>query len=392
MSKNTGYARNIFFSLIISVIILLGIGFISVNYLVPLYDLQSQDIYQFMIYILPIIIGVAFIEIGAMISSKRRISESDLYDELPRNSYDDPLYTAINDDPQKTDYMTKTKSEFIQIKKDDVNVDNPEVDHQFETIANPVNTTVVNAISTLPKPMQERLLSLTDKEAERILTFLANDPNYYESSLETTTAEKLLTLGEEDARKLLYWLEQDAILVDATNIVGADMDSIGLTDAIVLPFDKETSNAIQKFSPKQAQNAVDYILNGEKTEFISVPSTEDFDGSFNAILKTEISNAKDFGYEVSLVFLDIDTSECTEDYDMFIKNINSSCFNFPQKDGSIYLIFPLYNEREALEALNKAFNKINHTYTYGITTVKERYDINVLLLMNEALDNYKSQN
>ncbi len=392
MSKNTGYARNIFFSLIISVIILLGIGFISVNYLVPLYDLQSQDIYKFMIYLLPIIIGIAFIEIGSAISSKTKTKESDLYDQLPRNSYDDPLYTDMNDDPQKTDYMPKVEAEFIPVNQGNIEVNSSVIKKQFETISNPINTTVVNTASNLSKSLQERLLSLSDEDAEKTLIYLDNDSFYYESDLESSTAEKLLTLCEEDANKVLYWLEQDVVLVDTANVVDTNIINREFTDEVVLPFDKDTNEAIINFSLEQAQNAVSYILNGAKTEFIPVPFTEDFDGSFNAILQMEITNAKDIGYEVSLVFMIIDYTDCDIVFDLFLENIKSSCFNFVQEDGSIYLIFPLYNENEAREALDKAFKFINHSFTYGITTINERYDIAVPTLLNEALESYNSQN
>lgn len=393
MAKNTGYARNIFFSLIISVIILLGIGFISVNYLVPLYDLQSQDIYQFMIYILPIIIGIVFIEIGSMISSKTKVKESDPYDQLPRNSYDDPFYTDLKDDPQKVDYMRKSNAEFVPIVQNNFQTKDSPIDQPFETIANPVNTTVVNTISTLSKPLQEKLLSLSDEEAEKILTYLNNDPSYYISDLETSTAEKLLTLCEEDANKLLYWLEQDAVLIESTDVIDSNITDREIVDedSVVLPFDKDISNAIMNFSPKQAQNAVEYILNGTKTEFIPVQYSGSFDGSVNAVLQTEITNAKEFGYEVSLVLMNIDNTECKPVLDRFIENISNSCFNFTQENGSVYLVFPLYNKNETLEALNKSFNNINHSFKFGITTINERYDIDVPSLMNEALDSYKNQ-
>jgi hypothetical protein len=392
MAKNTGYARNIFFSLIISVIILLGIGFLSVNYLVPLYDLQSQDIYKFMVYLLPIFIGITFIEIGSMISSKAKDKKTDPYDLLPRNSYDDPLYSSLDDDPLKTDFMKKSDTDFVPLNQSRVSINQPIVEKQFETIANPVNTTVVNTVSTLPKQIQERLLSLSSEDAERTLNYLANDSSYYESSLETTTAEKLLTLCEEDANKLLYWLEQDAVLVDAADVVDNNITNQKPVDedSVVLPFDKTTNDAILQFTPEQAQDAVEYILNGSKTGFIPVEYTGEFDGSVTAVLKTEIMNAKDFGYEVSLVLMNIDNTENQNNIDMFIENINNSCFNFTQDNGSIYLVFPLYNESEAKEALDKAFNNINHKMKYGITTVNERYDIDVPTLMTEALASYNN--
>jgi hypothetical protein len=100
MSKQTGYARNIFFSIIISILILLTLGFFSIKYLVPIYDLQSKDIFQFLIYLLPILIGFVFIEIGSIIASRENIhSTEDGENLLLKNRNDSTLVENIIDDP-----------------------------------------------------------------------------------------------------------------------------------------------------------------------------------------------------------------------------------------------------------------------------------------------------
>jgi len=375
MAKNSGYARSIFFSLVISIIILLAIGFLSVNYLVPLYDIQSQDIYKFMIYLLPIIIGAAFIEIGTMISSKEKSNDLDPYDQLPRNSYDNPLYADVNDDPLNTNLVSQADTQFVPLHEEKVDVA-PSVEESFNTIATPANE--IKPESELPVSLQQRLLALNNDEAEMALSYLESSTTYCNSVLEESTAQKLLGLTEKEANKLLFLLSEESNVVEA--------------DAVELPFDEHTASAIMNFTEEQAKDAVEYILNGPKTEFIPVKYSGEFDGSVNAVLQTEIKNAKEFEYEVSLVLMNVENKEDPEELQMLLDNVSSACFNFTKEDGSVYLIFPLYNESEAHAVLKKAFNNINHTFKYGLTSLNERYDVEVPTLMNEALDNYNNVN
>lgn len=419
MDKNSGYTKNIFFSLIISVLILLGIGFLSVKYLIPIYDLKSQDIYKFMIYLLPIIIGITFIEIGGMISSKYK-ENKDNYDQLPINSYDEPFYTELKDDPMQNK-VARTDVDFTPVAqaKEEIKKDFNEFNTITHSVAYPSN---------LPDELQKQLLGLDPAQATEALEYINDDKTLYESTLNPELTNQLLKLNEEDAKKVLYWLSEDAILINSDSIESTDVPNIsdlpkdiqakllGLSNedatkalywlsqdpilvdansinsnAVELPFDNETSNAILNFSKADALKAVDYITKGVTEKTLPEKYIGEFDSSVETILKNEISSAKELGYDVSFVLLNAKGNEDKAQIDLLLANVNSSCYSFEKEDGSINLIFPLYNESETKSILNKIFKDIYHTFKYGLTSLNERYDIEITEFINEALTDYNSK-
>lgn len=420
MDKKSEYAKNIFFSLIISVLILLGIGFLSVKYLIPIYDLKSQDIYKFMIYLLPIIIGLTFVEIGSMIASKNNEAK-DNYDQLPINSYDEPFYAPITDDPLHTNNVASTDINLSPVKKhsDDLDYQSDEFNTIKASVAYP---------SDLEDEIQRQLLSLDAQKANDALDFIKEEYNYFKSNLNPDLTNQLLSLNEEDAKKLLYWLSQDVVLItpDSVDSLEDENDSAICEDlqkqllnlseedaknalywlsqapsiknsnsinneSVELPFDNDTNQAILKFSNEDAHKAVEYISRGLDDIDILEKYSEKFDSSIDSILKDEISNAKDLSYDISLVVLNADNSEDIDQINLLLANVNSSCYNFENEDGSIYLIFPLYNKDEAKAILNKNFDKIFHNFKFGITSINERYDINIQEFINEAIKDYSSK-
>lgn len=420
MDKKSEYAKNIFFSLIISVLILLGIGFLSVKYLIPIYDLKSQDIYKFMIYLLPIIIGLTFVEIGSMIASKNNEAK-DNYDQLPINSYDEPFYAPLNDDPLHTHNAASSDINFSPVKKHSEDLEYQS--DEFHTI----NASVAYP-SDLDDEIQRQLLSLDAQKANEALDFVKEDYNYFKSNLNPDLTNQLLSLNEEDAKKILYWLSQDVVLItpdsldsfdeednnaicedlqnqllnlseeDAKNALYwlsqapsiKDSNSIN-NESVELPFDNETNQAILNFSSEDAHKAVDYISRGLDDIDILEKYSEKFDSSIDSILNAEISNANDLGYDISFAVLNADNREDIDQINLLLANINSSCYNFENKDGSIYLIFPLYTKEEAKAILNKNFEKIFHNFKFGITSINERYDINIQEFINEAIKDFNSK-
>ncbi len=421
MAKESGYTKNIFFSLIISVLILLGIGFLSVKYLIPIYDLESQDIYKFMIYLLPIIIGITFIEIGSMISSKDK-DKKDTYDQLPVNSYDAPFYSQLDDDPM-INKISKTDTTFTPVvESSNDSINNTEFATLHQSVAYP---------SDLPDDLQKQLLSLDIEQASEAIDFLHSGKTLYESNIDPDLTKQLLSLSEKDAHKLLYWLSEDAILVNPDSIVTeesqtpshlskdvqeklleldneeankalywlsqdavlVDSNSIEPENekAVELPFDEETSQAILHFSKEDAHKAVDYISKGIVEEAIPQKYAGEFDSSFETVLKNEISSAKELGYDISLVLINADGTEDKAQIDLLLANVNASCYSFENEDGSINLIFPLYTQSETEAMLDKIFNTIYHKFKYGISSLDERFDIEIQEFLNESLNNFNSK-
>jgi len=222
MSKQTGYARNIFFSIIISLLVLLALGFLSIKYLVPIYDLQSQDIYQFLIYLLPVLIGLVLIEIGSIISSKEYKSYSDSEDLLPKNSYDEPLFSTINDDPSD------------------------KVDEESFNAISKFQQNEYTLDDFLDKRISDKLSEYSTDQLLDIFDNFENPKTIIESPFEEDITDKLSNFDTEQLLKAINWLKQGAKEVDEKAVV---FDNIS----------EDTALKLKDLSQREADKALEYI-------------------------------------------------------------------------------------------------------------------------------------
>lgn len=107
MSENKHYGRQIILSLFLTVFILLALLYLASRYLLPLYSVNQEQIYDVLTKLFPLLIGLVMIEIGVLVARKRDEDIADQIDKLPPNAYDKPLYTLPGDDPlhRHTDEM-----------------------------------------------------------------------------------------------------------------------------------------------------------------------------------------------------------------------------------------------------------------------------------------------
>ncbi|MDY0288016.1 MAG: hypothetical protein RBR15_04235 [Sphaerochaeta sp.] len=99
MSENKHYGRQILLSLFLTVFILLGLLYLASRYLLPLYSVNQEQIYDVLVKLFPLLIGLVMIEIGVLVARKRDEDFADEIDKLPPNAYDKPLYNLPGDDP-----------------------------------------------------------------------------------------------------------------------------------------------------------------------------------------------------------------------------------------------------------------------------------------------------
>ena len=91
MSENKHYGRQIILSLFLTVFILLALLYLASRYLLPLYSVNQEQIYDVLTKLFPLLIGLVMIEIGVLVARKRDEDIADQIDKLPPNAYDKPL-------------------------------------------------------------------------------------------------------------------------------------------------------------------------------------------------------------------------------------------------------------------------------------------------------------
>jgi len=101
MAENKHYGKQIFLSLLFTVLVLGILVFGFSTYLLPKYNITKEQIYSVMIKLFPVLVGLVMIQIGAMIAHNNDEHYADMVDKLPPNAYDRPLHSMPCDDPNR---------------------------------------------------------------------------------------------------------------------------------------------------------------------------------------------------------------------------------------------------------------------------------------------------
>ena len=99
MSENKHYGRQVVLSLFLTVFVLLALIYLASRYLLPLYTVNQNQIYDVLVKLFPLLVGLVMIEIGVLVARRRDEDYADEVDKLPPNAYDKPFYTLPGDDP-----------------------------------------------------------------------------------------------------------------------------------------------------------------------------------------------------------------------------------------------------------------------------------------------------
>ncbi len=99
MAKAKNTWKLVLTSVVLSILILAAFTAVFINLIVPSYNISREQIYTVLTRALPILIGLLFIEIAVVSSSRGDDSYKDNIDKLAPNAYDSPLYTNPVDDP-----------------------------------------------------------------------------------------------------------------------------------------------------------------------------------------------------------------------------------------------------------------------------------------------------
>ncbi len=97
--KKQHIGRQVLVTILVTLIILLALVFCFARFLVPLFNIQEDQVYSVLTKLFPLLIGLVLIECGVMIAHRRDEDYADSVDLLPPNAYDKPLHQMPGDDP-----------------------------------------------------------------------------------------------------------------------------------------------------------------------------------------------------------------------------------------------------------------------------------------------------
>ena len=99
MSKTKSTAKLVITSVILSLIVLAIFTLVFLKYIVPVYNITEKQVYDVLVKLFPILVGLALIQIGIITGKQNEEDFKDQIDKLPPNSYSNSISSSTNDDP-----------------------------------------------------------------------------------------------------------------------------------------------------------------------------------------------------------------------------------------------------------------------------------------------------
>lgn len=317
MSENKHYGRQILLSLFLTVFILLGLLYLASRYLLPLYSINQQQIYDVLVKLFPLLIGLIMIEIGVLVARRRDEDFADEIDKLPPNAYDKPLYILPGDDPlhRHTDGMVLSQNVADKYKPND-----PALAPEDELIK--------------ASPSIREVIQPTFSKVEQVEDTQAFEAVSYEEELVAETAPA----AEDPIAAVLQSTTLDAVEPIVSEAAPLDTEQPGVERMIEVA---SSPLPIQEYAR----------------------SIETYSTDFNSILSVELENAQEMDYDLTLVLVDVSKGPAEQIANKMIMLSGELAYSFTLENNRIAMVLPFYNAEEArsftlslLESCKKEFS------------------------------------
>ena len=106
MSKTKSTAKLVITSVILSLIVLAIFTLVFLKYIVPVYSITEKQVYDVLVKLFPILVGLALIQIGIIAGKRNDEDFKDQIDKLPPNSYSTLAGQGLSDDPSNVSLNT----------------------------------------------------------------------------------------------------------------------------------------------------------------------------------------------------------------------------------------------------------------------------------------------
>ena len=300
MSKPSSSLKLVISSVVISAVVI-GLFFaLFLLVIVPSFSITEREIYNVLIKIFPLVIGLVLVEVGYIAGKGNKEDEELESDMLSPNAYDQPLYAKPTDDP---------------------------VSNGVDKIQEMEKATVIE--KEVPVEVIKEVVKEVPVEVERIV-------------------EKVVEKPVETVREVVREVPVE-IIVEVEKVVEKVVERpIEVIREVPVEIVRNVEKIVEVEKPVEIEKVVEVEkpVDIEKEEEVKMLS-------FREALDEEIGNSRKYGYTFSVAAVK-DGEGVTDE--AFANALGGDSLSF-NEDGKHYLIMPLYNRVEALRAL-RPFEKV----------------------------------
>ncbi len=360
MSKSNSSLKLIISSVVISAIVIGIFALIFLLYLVPAYQISNEAIYNALIRIFPVLVGLILIQIG-LIVGRRNDEAEDKSDMLPPNSYDKPLYKDASDDPAATINLAS-----FDTKKDEVKVEIKEVPVEVvkEIIKEVPVEVVKEVVREVPVEVVKEVIKEVPVEVVKEVQ-VEKDIDSAEMAVEVPV-EVIREVPVEVVREVEVPVEkivekevikevevpvEKIVEKEVVKEVPVEVPVEKIVEKIVeVPVEviKEVPIEVVKEVEKEVVKEVPVEVEVEKKTERAETKKEVKYLNLEETINEEIEAAKTLGYDLSVVAIKARENFTSMSIEEFF---GEDTLAFDQEDGTVFVVLPLYNEGDVRYAL-----------------------------------------
>ena len=337
MPKPKNTAKLVVTSVVISFVVIAVFALVFLNYIVPAYQITEEQIYNVLIRLFPVLIGLILIQIGVMIARRNEDDFADTVDKLPPNAYSKPYESAPKDDPAN------------------VSIDAAKVQETAAQVREVIKEVPVEVVKEVVKEVPVEVIREIEKEVPVVREVVREVPVEVikEVPVATDTPVEVREVIKEVPVEVVREVPVEVIKEVFTEVPAASVDT-----------DASASGAIVK-----EIKIVEVPVEKEVEKVVEVPAAEAAPVEsrmldFNAVLNEECEGAKADGYDITLALMP-KAEGLTEDKLNTIFGANAFVF---ERDKDYALIFSFANEEEVTSMLTAKEAEIGSTFSTATLT------------------------
>ncbi len=367
MSKSSSSLKIIITSVVISAIVLGIFAVVFLLYLVPAFQITNEQIYNVLIKLFPVVIGLILVQIGIVAGKMHDQDFSDKVDKLSPNAYDKPLYNEASDDPMDkggVDLGAFDRQPVEKIVEKEVIKEVP-----VEVVKEVVKEVPVEVVKEVTREVPIEIVKEVVKEVpvEVIKEVIKEVPVEKESETvrEIEVPVEVIREVPVDVVREVEKVVEKIVEVPVEKIVEVPVEVVKevvkeVPVEVIKEVIKEVPVEIIKEVPKEVEKVVEKVVEvpagrsarAEEASDYAETAAQRAPGKLLNLAETideEIAEAKALGYDLSVVGLKARDGLTAESIEEFF---GEDTLSFDE-DGDIFIILPLYNKTEAENTLRR---------------------------------------
>ncbi len=382
MPKPKNTAKLVVTSVVISFVVIAVFALVFLNYIVPAYQITEEQIYNVLIRLFPVLIGLILIQIGVMIARRNEDDFADTVDKLPPNAYSKPYESAPKDDPANVSIdAAKVQETAAQVREVIKEV-------PVEVVKEVVKEVPVEVIREIEKevPVVREVVREVPVEVIKEVPVATDTPVEVREVIKEVPVEVVREVPVEVIKEVFTEVPAASVDTDASAsgaIVKEIVKEIPIEVVKEIPFPVEVVKEVVKEVPveKIVEKEVERLVEVPVEKIVEVPVEKEVEKvvevpaaeaapvesrmlDFNAVLNEECEGAKADGYDITLALMP-KAEGLTEDKLNTIFGANAFVF---ERDKDYALIFSFANEEEVTSMLTAKEAEIGSTFSTATLT------------------------